>query len=203
MKRGEIEFDGSTAEATARYYADSLGPMENQANLLMCARDGEGQAKFSSIVIQPMDAEGTAVSVAYPGCNLSLEVEIECQSAITDSIAAVIIYDQSGFRAVDVNTAQKNEYVRMEAGQKAKVSFFLRDVLLKPGQYFIGLWLGKHGVGAIDHIEHAASVSFMEAEDDHQHYVAYPGVYLCRFDHDISVIQGSAPDARDRERLPV
>jgi lipopolysaccharide transport system ATP-binding protein len=190
MKRGIIDFDGSSVAATSRYYADSLGPMQNQSDLLLCAREGEGQAKFSSIVIQPLDSEGGHVPVAYPGCNLSIELEIECYSSISESLAAVIIYDQTGYRVVDVNTAQKNDYVRLNAGEKAKVSFLVRDLLLKPGEYYIGLWLGQHGVGAIDHIEHSASLSVMEGEEN-QHYVIYPGVYVCRFEENISVLQAS------------
>ena len=187
MKGGRIEFDGSPSEATSRYYADSMGPMQNQADLLLCAREGEGQAKFSSIVIQPQDSYGAPVSVAYPGCDLSIEVGIECYSPISESNTAVIIYDQTGYRVVDVNTAQKNDYVRLNTGDKAKVSFHLREVLLKPGQYFIGLWLGQHGVTQIDHIEHAASLDIMESEEVSRHYVIYPGVYLCRFEQSVSI----------------
>jgi lipopolysaccharide transport system ATP-binding protein len=197
MKSGTIDFDGSPSEATSRYYADSLGPMENQSNLLLCARQGEGQAKFSFIVIQPLDSYGEPVPVAYPGCNLRIELEIECYSSIGDSNVAIIIYDQTGYRVVDVNTAQKNDYVRLNAGEKAKVSFLVRDMLLKPGEYYIGLWLGQHGVAWTDHIEHAASISVMEGEEHSQHYVSYPGVYLCRFEAGISVLQGSPASPAD------
>jgi hypothetical protein len=161
--------------------------MQNQSNLLLCAREGEGQAKFSSIVIQPLDSDGEPIPVAYPGCNLSIELAIECYSSISESTVAVIIYDQTGYRVVDVNTAQKNDYVRLNAGEKARVSFLERDVLLKPGEYYIGLWLGQHGVVGIDHIEYAASLSVMEGDENSQHYVTYPGVYLCRFNNTISI----------------
>jgi lipopolysaccharide transport system ATP-binding protein len=197
MKSGTIECDGSPSEVTARYYADSLGPMQNQSNLLLCAREGEGQAKFSSIVIQPLDGDDEPVPVAYPGCNLSIELGIECYSSISDSNAAVIVYDQTGYRVVDVNTAQKNDYVRLNAGEKAKVSFLVRDVLLKPGEYYVGLWLGRHSVGVADHIENAASFSVMESDENSQHYVIYPGVYLCRFEENISVLQVSPETLAD------
>src|SRR6202047_1006180 len=67
MKSGTIDFDGSPSEATSRYYADSMGPMQNQSDLLLCARVGEGQARFSSMVIQPMDSDDEPIPVAYPG----------------------------------------------------------------------------------------------------------------------------------------
>jgi lipopolysaccharide transport system ATP-binding protein len=186
MKGGTINFDGSPSEATSRYYADSMGPMENQSNLLLCDRVGEGHAKFSSIVIQPLDGDDEPVPVAYPGCSLSIELEIECYSSISESTVAIIIYDQTGYRVVDVNTAQKNDYVRLNAGEKAKVSFLVHDLLLKPGEYYIGLWFGKHGTGAIDHIEHATSLTVMEGEEN-QHYTVYPGVYVCRFEESVQI----------------
>ena len=104
-----------------------------------------------------------------------------------------ILFDSTGSI---VNTAQKDEYVRLEPGQRARITFLLRDVLLKPGQYFVGLWLGKHGMGAIDHIEHATSLGVMEGGEN-QHYVIYPGVYLCRFKQNISVQQVSTADSPD------
>src|ERR1700744_4691039 len=51
MNEGQIVFNGSPSEATARYYADSIGPSETQGDLTLCKREGEGTAKFSSIVI--------------------------------------------------------------------------------------------------------------------------------------------------------
>ncbi len=186
---GTIDFDGSPSEVTARYYADSVGPMQNQSDLLLCARVGEGQARFSSMVIQPMDSDDEPIPVAYPGCNLSIELEIECYSSISESTAAVIIYDQTGYRAVDVNTAQKNDYVRLNAGEKAKVSFLVRDLLLKPGEYSIGLWLGQHGRGAIDHIENCCVVGgVVEGDEEVNTMRTVSGsYYLCRFEESVQI----------------
>jgi hypothetical protein len=94
----------------------------------------------------------------------------------------------NGYRVIDTNTAQKNEYVSMAAGQKARARFLLRDVLLKPGKYFVGLWLGRHSMETIDSIEHAATLDVMEGEENSKHSVTYPGVYLCRFESNVSII---------------
>jgi lipopolysaccharide transport system ATP-binding protein len=187
MQSGSVAFDGAPEEATARYYSESLGALESQADLSSCRREGDGEARFASISLQALDSQGNPILVAYPGCNLKIEVAIECHTAITESMVAIIFYDQSGYRVIDVNTAQKGDYVRLEAGQRAHVSFLLQDVLLKPGQYFVGLWMGKHGVGAIDHIEHAAALTVMEGGENRQHYVIYPGVYLCRFEESVQI----------------
>jgi lipopolysaccharide transport system ATP-binding protein len=188
LAKGEITFEGSPSEATARYYAESLALSEIGADLLDRPREGSGKAKFSSITIQPFDGNGEC-EVAYPGCDLRIDFEIQCFTETPDSNAAVVIYDQNGYRVVDVNTAQKNDYVRMEPGDTAAVSFSIRDLLLRPGQYFVGLWIGRHGIETIDFIEHAATFNVMEGEETSRHSVVYPGVYLCRFEHRTSVHQ--------------
>jgi hypothetical protein len=75
----------------------------------------------------------------------------------------------------------------MDAGQKIRARFLLHDVLLKPGRYFTGLWLGREAMEVIDHVEHAATFDVMESEENSQHVVIFPGVYLCRFENDVSI----------------
>jgi hypothetical protein len=150
-------------------------------------REGNGKARFSSISIQPLNSAGERIEVAYPGCDLNIETEILCQSEIADCNLAIIFYDMNGFRVVDTNTAQKGEFVSMDAGQRARGRFVLHDVLLKPGKYFVGLFLGRHTMEVIDHIDQAATVDVMEGEETTKHGVTYPGVYLCRFENSVSI----------------
>jgi hypothetical protein len=187
LKDGGIAFEGSADEATARYYEESLGQVQSGGGLAECAREGNGKARFTSLSLQPLTPSGEPVEIAYPGCDLRVEFEIECRSSIAESIAAVTIYDRNSFRVIDTNTAQKGSYVRMNGGQKARISFLLRDLLLKPGRYFVGLWLGRHALETTDHVEHALSLNVMEVGDDSEHPILYPGVYLCRFEHNISI----------------
>ena len=44
----------------------------------------------------------------------------------------------NGYRLIDTNTAQKGEFVSLQAGQNARANFLLREVLLRPGKYFVG-----------------------------------------------------------------
>jgi lipopolysaccharide transport system ATP-binding protein len=187
LKDGGIEFEGPTTDATARYYAESLENAESGASLLDYKREGNGKARFSTVSVQPLNSEGERVEVAYPGCNLSIETEIVCHSEFADCNLAIIIYEMNGFRVIDTNTAQKGEFVTLRAGQKARARFLLRDVLLKPGKYFIGLWLGRHNTETIDHVEHAVTMDMVESEETSGHYVIFPGAYLCRFEQNVSI----------------
>ncbi len=186
LNDGAIEFDGPTLEATSRYYAESLENAESGASLLNLKRGGNGKARFSTVSVQPLNSAGDRIEVAYPGCDLSIETEIVCHSDIADCNLAIIIYEMNGFRVIDTNTAQKGEFVSLRAGQKARAHFLLRDVLLKPGKYFIGLWLGRHNMETIDHVEHAVTVDIVEGEETSRHVVIFPGTYLCRFENHIT-----------------
>jgi lipopolysaccharide transport system ATP-binding protein len=186
MKDGGIIFNGAASEATSRYYAESLELVESRANLVDMQREGNGKARFSAVSIQALSPSGR-VDVAYPGCDLEVEFEIECRSDINGANAAIIFYDTNGYRVIDTNTAQKGEFVTMSAGQKARARFLLHDVLLKPGKYFVGLFLGRHTMEVIDHVEHAVTVDVAEGEETGHHSVIFPGVYLCRFENNVSI----------------
>ena len=186
MKDGGIVFNGPTSEATARYYSESLDIAESGTNLLERAREGNGKARFSAVSVQALGPSGR-VDVAYPGCDIEVKFEIQCRSGISGANAAIIFYDMNGFRVIDTNTAQKGEFVSMASGQKARGRFLLHDVLLKPGKYFVGLFIGRDTMEVIDHVEHAVTLDIAEGEESSQHVTVFPGVYLCRFENSVSV----------------
>jgi lipopolysaccharide transport system ATP-binding protein len=186
LDKGSIEFDGPTAEATARYYAESLNIVDG-SHLRDRPREGNGKARFTSITIQPVHPGGKVLDVARPGSDLRIDVELKCARSFSGCVLAIIFYDSSGYRVIDANTAQKGEFVSLQAGQTARASFLLREVLLKPGKYLVGLWLGRHAMETVDHIEHATTLDFVESDETSRHSIIYPGVYLCRFEQSVSV----------------
>jgi lipopolysaccharide transport system ATP-binding protein len=190
MNAGGVEFDGPTDKATTRYYAESLS-ITSGSGLSALAREGNGAARFISVSIQPLDSLGRPLDVAFPGCDLSISVELQCEANFAHANLALIFYDSSGYRILDTNTAQKGDFVSMQAGQTARASFLLREVLLRPGKYLLGLWLGREGVETIDDIEHATTLDFAEGEETSHHPVVFPGTYLCRFEHRVLILQPS------------
>jgi lipopolysaccharide transport system ATP-binding protein len=188
LEHGATVFDGSAAAATARYYADSINIGTQGEDLLDRPRAEEnGKARFSSVSIQPLNANGEQLEAAYPGCDLRIDIELKCRHSFVDCNLAVIFYDMNGYRVIDTNSGQKGHFISLNAGQKGRACFLLREVLLKPGTYFVGLWLGRDGIEALDHIEHAVTVDIIESEETSRHSVIYPGVYLCRFENNFTV----------------
>jgi lipopolysaccharide transport system ATP-binding protein len=193
LDKGAIEFEGSTGEATVRYYAQSLDVVEG-SDLSALRRKGNGKARFASISVQALDSAGGALEVAYPGCDLSINVDLKCESDFAPANLAVIFYDSSGYRVIDANTAQKGEFVSLQAGQTAMARFLLREVLLRPGKYLVGLWLGRAEMETIDDIEFATSLEFIDSKETSRHTETFPGMYLCRFEQNVSVSQPSLSD---------
>jgi lipopolysaccharide transport system ATP-binding protein len=188
LEHGKITFNGPTATATTRYYAESIKIGANGADLLQRPRaEGNGKARFSSITIQPVNGEGEELDAAYPGCDLEIETILECARSFSDCNLAIIFYDSNGYRIIDTNTGQKGQFISLRAGEKGRSRFFLREVLLKPGTYFVGLWLGRDGIEAVDYIEQAVTLDVVESEESSRHSVAYPGVYLCRFENSFTI----------------
>ena len=141
LDRGGVEFDGATEEATTRYYAESINAIDG-SNLSSRRRAGNGKALFTSINIRPLSPAGDLIEHAIPGCSLSVEVTLECSSRFAESNLAVVFYDSSGYRVIDANTAQKGEFVSLNAGQTVRANFLLRlfrrnhgaDVAIQPFQ---------------------------------------------------------------------
>jgi lipopolysaccharide transport system ATP-binding protein len=190
MNSGGVEFDGPTDKATGRYYSESLN-LNSGSDLSTRAREGSGAGRFVSIAIQPVDAAGHAIEVALPGCDLSIDVRVQCESSFAHANLALIFYDSNGYRILDANTAQKGEFVSMRMGQTARATFLLREVLLRPGKYFVRLWLGREGIEDIDDLESAAALEIGEGDETKKHPVIFPGPYLCRFEQTVSILDPS------------
>jgi homopolymeric O-antigen transport system ATP-binding protein len=198
LSNGGVEFDGATDKATERYYAESMA-ITNDTNLANRPRDGSGAGRFTSIAVQALNgATGEPLEVAYPGCDLSVTLEFQCHRNFAHANVAVIFYDSNGYRIIDTNTAQKGEFVSMEAGQTGRARFLVHELLLKPGKYLVGLWLGREGVESIDDIEHAVAMDVAEGAESRNYPQIYPGTYLCRFEESISIIDPRVSEVQPR-----
>src|SRR5215469_1688430 len=115
LQGGRISFDGATDRALERYYAESLVKLRDCSDLRSAPRTGNGKARFSSIAIRPRDASADSLATAVPGCDLDIEIEVNCISEFSGANLAIIFYDPAGYRVIDTNTAQKGEFVSMQA----------------------------------------------------------------------------------------
>jgi lipopolysaccharide transport system ATP-binding protein len=183
LDHGALVMSGSPGEVTSEYQERVHETAQNGGSLDDVERDGSGKARFTAVTIQSC---GTPNYVETGG-DLEIELEIISRENIEDANVAAIIYDVSGVRLLDVNTALKGEFLSLHPGEQAVVKFCLRDLLLKPGTYMLGIWLGRGGIEEIDSVKQAASFSVEAPHTEMKHSEVFPGPYQCRFDHSIAV----------------
>ena len=195
LKNGRYEFDGATSTATVRYYEEALPTANANGDLLdRPRREGNGKGRFRSVTVQPFDGSGGRVGLAYPGCDIKIGFELDCLQDFSECNLAVILWDMNGYRVIDTNIAQKGEFLSLRCGQKARAEFVLRELLLKPGTYFISLWVGKWPTEVIDHVEQAATLEVLGNEETSRHSTVFPGVYLCRSEQTVAVVEPVEPE---------
>jgi hypothetical protein len=122
-----------------------------------------------------------------PGSRLRIETRIVAAAPVDSANVGITIYDASGYRLIDANTAMQGRFVSMQAGDEARVDFMLDDVRLKPGTYLVGLWMGRGNVEDIDGILYAATLEVEPDPQQLQHSEQFPGSYLCAFQHSVVV----------------
>ena len=178
LDHGSVVLSGTPGEVTSEYQARVHATARNGSSLDQVERYGSGKARFTAVTILPNYVE--------TGGDLKIALEIASSENIEDANVAAIVYDVNGVRLLDVNTAIKGDFLRLQHGEQARVNFRLRDLLLKPGTYMLGIWLGRGGIEEIDSVQHAASFSVEAAHSSLKHSETFPGPYQCRFDHSIT-----------------
>jgi lipopolysaccharide transport system ATP-binding protein len=188
LRDGRVAMDGDIQRVVAEYNAERSRTEHGTVRLAdLPRREGTGKGRFTSLSMTPVDRSGETLEAPVTGCDLLVETEIECSSDFSSANACLTLFDAHGVRVIDVNTALKGEFLSMQRGQRASVRFHLRDVLLRPGDYYVTLWLGRGGIETIDQVADAVMWNVHQAPSAAKHPVLFPGVYQCRFTHAVSV----------------
>lgn len=190
IKSGALFEDGDVFKVTALYQASLYSTVDNASDLSGLEHYGTGKGRFTSANVVPLDEHGEPQPFLQTGGRLRVEVSITAFEEITSANVALVIYDSSGYRLVDVNTALKGSFLSLRKGQMAQVQFELDEVLLRPGVYLVGLWLGRIGVEDIDGITYATSFSVEADPESLFSSERFPGAYQCKYSHMIRMGEG-------------
>jgi lipopolysaccharide transport system ATP-binding protein len=167
------EYQRSMSTGLSGYADFDLGSVEHYGN---------GKARFTRARLEVRDRNGEPRAVMSTGCDLIVELTVRASVTITDVNVAIVVYDPSGYRVIDASLLLSGQSLTLAGGQSQVVCFVLRDVLLKPDDYTLGVWIGRTNAEDIDGILHAITVTIEPDLDTIQHSAAYPGLYQCRFD---------------------
>lgn len=163
------------------FRSGSLG----QTELGSAEHYGNGLARFRSIQLRSIDAFGKRIPVSVTGCDMVFLIELEACENLRDITVAVTIYDDLGNRLIDANTLIKGNTVQLSLEKVTQVKFILKNVLLKPDIYTVGLWMGVINHSDIDGVRYATSFKVEARREDISYTAPFPGVYSCEFELEI------------------
>lgn len=180
IDKGKIVYNGVTTEGIELYQKNNLNKVLNyyDFNIKDSERYGSGKARFKSLNILSAGSKGS--NHIFTGDNVLIKTSIKAFEELRDVIIAVIIYSIDGYRIIDVNTAIKGDQISFKENEEKNITFILKNMLLKPGEYLIGLWTGKPGED-IDGIKYALKFSVGIKSDRIKYTHIYPGVYQCDY----------------------
>lgn len=183
MDQGRLVMDGPCQEVLAEYQRRLQSGLNGfgSFDLGQTEHYGTGRARMTALRMGVAARDGQPATLFRTGDDLTLEVDILADEAVTNANVAVIVYDTSGYRLVDANTLLRGQDLTLAPGQRATVSFRLENLLLKPGEYAIGLWIGRTNVEDMDGIAQALTFMVEPALDTIKHTAVFPGVYQCAF----------------------
>lgn len=185
LDKGRVEKDGPATEV-AEYYQESLTERSNKHfEVIHAEQHKTGAAKFVAVRLTPLDRSGSPTEVLRVGGDLEVELEMEAQGRVVDANVAVVVSELTGYRVIDANLALKDDYLSLAPGQKAVVRFTLRNLLLRPDTYRLGIWIGRKNVEDIDINVDAATFTVEVDPRNLQHFQIFPGVYQCDFTHSV------------------
>jgi len=187
LSDGKLEIIGDVRDVVMTYQNKYIVGVSGQLDLKSAIHYGSGRGKFTYIEMNQCDKDGKSVYFPETGCDLHFKVNIEAHSYIRDANVGLTIYDELGNRIIDANTITKGELLNLGAGQKASVNFVLKNVLLKPGLYTVGLWIGIANQEDIDGVRYATSFKFEGRREDFLYSKPFPGVYTCDYYHTIEL----------------
>jgi len=186
LSSGKLVAVGESRRLVEKYIkTNAADEPDTSVPLAEKTRTGSAAARFTNLTVVPLGSSGGQIEHILTGGSLQLDLEINAVKKIKDVNVAITIYDSNNYRIIDVNTALKGDFLSLSNGEKANIRFVLHELLLKPGRYSIELWLGRGGAEDIDFVRNAGVIDIHENVKNANHTETFPGIYQCRFSHQI------------------
>jgi lipopolysaccharide transport system ATP-binding protein len=180
LKGGRIHLDAPIDAIAAEYQRLARAGMSEDGRLDHVSRSGSGVARFTHLESRALSATGEELSVLTSGGDLCFDVEVATRQSLRDATVRLYIADPNTYRLIEVSA----DRITLGAGESARISFHLKDVLLRPGLYTVGLWLGRSEADVYDAIEYAAPLELAVGTES----PTGSGTYACRCEVDMQIV---------------
>jgi lipopolysaccharide transport system ATP-binding protein len=193
MEAGRVALDGSVEDVVAHYNARMPAATGERMDLSDAPRKGGRDVRFESVRVTPLDeATGEVIPAGRAGCDWRIEATLRSNVALSGAIFDAFVFDPNGYRLIDMSTSKHGQRHELRAGEVVRATYLMRNALLKPGTYTLGLWVGTQAE-TMDLIEPATSFTVLTYTEGQRHE-HYPGPYIPHFD--VRVASDATPEPR-------
>jgi lipopolysaccharide transport system ATP-binding protein len=186
LKGGRLHLDAPVDAVAAEYQRLARAGMSEDGRLDHVSRSGSGVARFTHFESVALSSSGEELPLLTSGSDLRFTVEVATRQSLKDATVKLFIADPNTYRLIEVSA----DRITLDSGESARVTFQLKDVLLRPGLYTVGLWLGRSEADVYDAIEYAAPLELAVGSET----PTGSGAYACRCESDIQVFERPAID---------
>lgn len=182
MSKGQAINVGLTSDIVSEYLAREsvLTPPGETIDLSTARRKGNGVAKIDRLTFDG-GPDGAPVMSGGP---LHARLEVTAQHAVVTDSVAVIISDRTGMRLMNADTVKLGRPVELGAGPN-DLRMTIKSVNLQPGNYTLGLWLGRWPDTAYDAVDMACDIEVVPNPVDGSVRPVSDGVVRCELDLEV------------------
>jgi len=182
LKQGQIDYCGGISEAITRYNTDAKTDLFGMGrfDLGSLERKGTLDVRFEAIELTHTPRAPDTANLLRGGDDLTIKLDLHCTRATPNFNVAIIVLDGMQLRVIDANFAMEGKTMSMVAGERRRVTFLLKNLLLKPDEYVLGLWAGIPNTD-LDSIEEAVRFNVDLPLSYNGGPKIYPGIYRCDF----------------------
>jgi len=202
LEQGRIAVDGPVADVVAAYNSRMPAASGEAIDLANAPRKGGKIVRFESVRVTPLDeTTGDVLPAGRAGCDWKVESTFRANQAVTQAVVDTFVFDPNGYRLIDMSTSKAGLSFDMAEGDVQRATFVLKNALLKPGTYSLGIWVGTIA-DTYDLIEPASSFTVLTYSEGQRHE-HYPGPYIARFSVDVTHEEPVSDGARGSATLAV
>lgn len=169
LNHGCVEIDDETHKTIVSYLAHQKAKLDLGQGLVDIPRPNAdlGQiAKLTDIAL--LDANGQNTNTFAFGEPFTIKLSCEFYHAMTENTFLVGIDTIYGQRILTITSLEADQTFAAQPGEHFMATLEIRDVLLKPGVYYLSLALFSTNVG-VDYLPQALTIEISDAAHYHRH----------------------------------
>ena len=164
---GRIRYDGNSADTVVRYLS-AVAPTGVQQRSgeydLTVRRNDYLPDRLIARKIRLSDTNGNPKDTFLMGEGMHIVVDVEGMSEYREALIGVIFKSSAGQWITSINSGMSCSHVDEPRQKEEQAILQIPTIPLTPGSYWIDVSVAQQGIGRLDYVEHAATLTVTEAD---------------------------------------